>query len=73
MSTVRSLEVVTSRKLPMNYRYGMIQSVTGTLSAVGSVSASRSVHFERFDCSLCLVELNTILATYVCNVVGHMN
>ena len=48
---VRSLEVFASRRLPRYYRYGIF-NVTRTLSALGSVSASRSVRSERFDCSI---------------------
>ena len=44
VSAVRSLEVVASGRLPMYYRYIWdFQSVTRALSALGSVSASRSV------------------------------
>jgi len=38
VSAVRSLEVVASRRLPLYYKYGIF-NVTGTLSALGSVSA----------------------------------
>ena len=50
VSAVRSLEVVASRRLPMVLQVWDFQSVTRTLSALGSVSASRSVRSERFYC-----------------------
>ena len=52
VSAVWSLEVVASRRLPMYYiQVWDFQSVTRTLSALGSVSASRSVRSGRFYCS----------------------
>ena len=48
---VRSLEVVASWRLPINVlQVWNFQSVTRTLSALGSVSASQSVRSGRFDC-----------------------
>ena len=47
VSAVRSLEVVACRRMPMYYKY---EIVTRTLSALGSVSASRSVRSGRFYC-----------------------
>ena len=51
VSTVWSLEVFTSWRLPMYYNVLLwdVQSVTRGLSALGSVSASRSVRSDRFD------------------------
>ena len=53
VSAVRSLEAVakSSRKVANVIHKRDFQSVTATLSAVGSVSASRSVRSGRFYCS----------------------
>ena len=49
---VRSLEVVASRRLPQVWDF---QSVTRALSALGSVSASRSVRSGKFYCTITLL------------------
>ena len=49
---VRSLEVVASRRLPQVWDF---QSMTRALSALGSVSASRSVRSEKFYCTITLL------------------
>ena len=51
VSAVRSWEVVASRRLPMYYKYGIFNPwLSRALSALGSVSASRSVRSGRFYC-----------------------
>ena len=55
VSAVRSLEVVASRRLPMYLQVWDFQSVTRALSALGSVSASRSGRSGRFYCICSLV------------------